>query len=51
MLLLVANGVPPDVEETIRPNAAMNEEGAKVEPSAILWYDKVNRVGTAVAVG
>ena len=51
MLLLVAHRVPPDVEEAIRPNAAVNEEGAEVESSAILGYNKVDRVGTAVTVG
>ena len=51
MLLLVANRVPPDIEQTICPNAAVNEEGAEVESSTILRYDKVDRVGTAVAVG
>ena len=51
MLLLIADGVPPDVEETIRPNATVNEEGAKVEPSAILRYDKIDGIGTAITVG
>ena len=45
MLLLVADGVPPDVEETVCPNAAMNEEGAEIETSTILRYDEVDGVG------
>lgn len=51
MLLLVADGVPPDVEETIGPNATMDEEGAEIESSTVLRYDEVNRVGMAVTVG
>ncbi len=51
MLLLVADRVPPDVKETICPNAAVNEEGAKIEPPTILRYDDVDRVGKTVTVG
>ena len=51
MLLLVANGIPPDIEKTICPNTAVNEEGAEVESSTILGYDEVDRVDTAITVG
>ena len=51
MFLLVTDRVPPDVEQTVRPDATVDEEGAKIESSAILRYDKIDRAGTAVAVG
>ncbi len=51
MLLLVADRVPPDIEETIRPNAAVYEEGAEVESSTVLRDDQVDRTGKAVTVG
>ena len=51
VLLLVADRVPPDVEKSICPNAAVDEEGAEVESPTILRYDKVDGIGTAVTVG
>ena len=51
MLLLIADRVPPDIEKTICPDAAVNEEGAEIEASTILRYYKVDRVGLAIAVG
>src|ERR1700722_14851073 len=36
VFLLVADGVPPDVEEAVGPCTAFDEEGAKVEAAAVL---------------
>ena len=51
MFLLVTDRVPPDVEQTIRPDTTVDEERTEIETSAILRYDKVDRAGTAVAIG
>ena len=49
MFLFVPDGVPPYVQQAIRPGAPFYEEGAEVEAGAILWDDKVDGIGFAVA--
>jgi hypothetical protein len=49
VFLLVADGVPPDVEEAVGPGAAFNEEGAEVEAAAVLGDDEVDGGLFAVA--
>lgn len=49
MFLLVADGIPPHVEEAVRPGAAFDEEGTKVETGAILRDDEVDGLSLAVA--
>lgn len=51
MLLFVADRIPPDVQETISEDAAMSEERAQVEASAVLGYDKIDRIGPTIANG
>lgn len=51
VLLLVSNGVPPDVQETVGPDATVNEEGAEVKAAAVLGYDEIYRFSLAIAVG
>lgn len=50
MFLLVADRIPPDVQETIGPGGAMNEEGAKIEAGAILRDDEMYRLRSAITV-
>ena len=51
VLLLVADGIPPDVEQAVGPGAAADEEVAEVEAASVLWNDEVDGVGLAVANG
>ncbi len=51
VFLLVADGVPPDVEEAVGPCAAVDEEGAEVEAAAVLGDDEVDGVVSAVSCG
>lgn len=49
MFLFVSHRIPPDVQQAISPDAAMYEEGAKVETGAVLWDYKIDGVGSTVA--
>jgi hypothetical protein len=49
VLLLVADGVPPDVEQPVCPHTSPYHERAEVEAAAVLRYDHVDRVNIAVA--
>ena len=51
MLLLVAHGIPPDVQETISPDGTVDEEGAEVEATTVLRDYQINGVRLAVASG
>ena len=42
VLLLVGNGIPPYVQQTIGPSTAANEEGTKVKAATILRDDEVD---------
>lgn len=48
VLLLVGYRVPPDVEQAVSPWAALDEEGAEVEATAILRHYQVDRLGLSV---
>lgn len=50
VLLLVADRVPPDVEEPIRPGGAVDEERAEVEACAVLRDDEIDAFREAVTV-
>lgn len=49
VLLLVGDGVPPHVQQAVRPLTLANEEGAQVEAGAVLRQDEVDRARLAIA--
>lgn len=48
VLLLVHDGIPPDIEQPIGPVAASDKERSQVEPRAVLWQDQIHRVYIAI---
>jgi len=51
MFLLVGDGVPPDVEQAVEPDAAAHEKGAEVEAGAVLGEEEVDGVDVAITGG
>lgn len=49
VLLLVGYRVPPNVEQAVGPWAALHEEGAEVEATAVLRHYQVDRLGLSIA--
>ena len=49
VLLLVSDGVPPNVQQAVGPSASAQEKGAEVKAAAVLWYDQVDRVNFAIS--
>jgi len=49
MLLLVSNGIPPDVEQPLAELGSLDEEATKVEATTILGNDDVDALGLVVS--
>ena len=49
VLLLVADRVPPYIQQAICPCRPLDKERSEVEASTVLRYDDVDRLGLAVA--
>lgn len=51
VFLLVANGIPPNIQKPIRPCTPVDEEGPQIEASTILRDDKIDRTDFSIPIG
>jgi len=51
VFLLIANWVPPNIQQSVSPNAPSHEERTKIKATAVLRYNHVDGADLSVAYG